>query len=125
MARIWPKANPPCGRGQRLGPAALGLVASLGLPQVNVVRRARVAYFSTGDEVLSLGQPWRPGAIYDSNRYTITAMLHRLGVEVIDLGVVPDDPAALEAAFRDAAARADAVITSGGVSMGEATTPRR
>ena len=114
------QGQPALRRGQRLGPAALGLVASLGLPQVNVVRRVRVAYFSTGDEVLSLGQPWRPGAIYDSNRYTITAMLHRLGVEVIDLGVVPDDPAALEAAFRDAAAQADAVITSGGVSMGEA-----
>lgn len=106
--------------GQRLGPAALGLVASLGIGEVTVRRRARVAYFSTGDEVLSLGEPWRPGAIYDSNRHTITALLRRLGVDVLDFGVVRDEPAALEAAFREAAAQADAVITSGGVSMGEA-----
>ena len=107
-------------RGQTIGPAALGLLASLGLPTVRVVRRARVAYFSTGDEILSLGDAPREGAVYDSNRYTVFGLLTRLGVEVIDLGVVPDDPARLEAAFLDAAARADAVITSGGVSMGEA-----
>ncbi|MDM7464403.1 MAG: molybdopterin molybdotransferase MoeA [Tepidimonas taiwanensis] len=106
--------------GTRLTPAALGLIASLGIARVNVVRRLRIAYFSTGDEVLSLGEPLREGAIYDSNRYTITGLLRRLGVEVVDLGVVRDDPAALEAALRDAAQRADAVITSGGVSMGEA-----
>lgn len=106
--------------GQRLGPAALGLIASLGIAQVPVVRRLRVAYFSTGDEIVSLGEPLREGAIYDSNRYTVYGLLRRLGVEVIDLGVVRDDPAALEAAFRQAAAQADAVITSGGVSMGEA-----
>ncbi|TSE21645.1 Molybdopterin molybdenumtransferase [Tepidimonas alkaliphilus] len=112
--------RPALHAGQRLGPAALGLLASLGLPEVTVTRRARVAYFSTGDEVLSLGEPWRPGAIYDSNRHTLTALLRRLGVEVLDLGVVRDDPAALEAALRQAAAQADAVVTSGGVSMGEA-----
>lgn len=106
--------------GQRLGPAALGLIASLGIARVPVVRRLRVAYFSTGDEIDSLGEPLREGAIYDSNRYTVYGLLRRLGVEVIDLGVVRDDPAALEAAFRQAAAQADAVITSGGVSMGEA-----
>ncbi|MFN3612094.1 gephyrin-like molybdotransferase Glp [Tepidimonas sp.] len=106
--------------GQRLGPAALGLIASLGIAQVPVVRRLRVAYFSTGDEIVSLGEPLREGAIYDSNRYTVYGLLRRLGVEVIDLGVVRDDPAALEAAFRQAAEQADAVITSGGVSMGEA-----
>ncbi|ODT33909.1 MAG: molybdopterin molybdenumtransferase MoeA [Hydrogenophaga sp. SCN 70-13] len=112
--------QPALRRGQVLGPAALGLVASLGLPTVRVRRRARVAYFSTGDEILSLGEAPREGAVYDSNRYTVFGLLTRLGVEVIDMGVVPDRPARLEAAFRDAAARADAVITSGGVSMGEA-----
>ena len=112
--------RPALRAGERLGPAALGLIASLGIAQVPVWRRVRVAYFSTGDEILSLGEPLREGSIYDSNRYTVGAMLRRLGVEVIDLGVVRDEPNALEAAFRHAAAQADAVITSGGVSMGEA-----
>ena len=107
-------------QGQRLTPAALGLLASLGLPRVKVMRRLRVAYFSTGDEVLSLGEAAREGAIYDSNRYTVFGMLRRLGCEVIDLGVVPDDPSRLEQAFSAAAQQADAVITSGGVSVGEA-----
>ena len=106
--------------GERLGPAACGLIASLGIAQVQVRRRLRVAYFSTGDEILSLGDAPREGAIYDSNRYTVHGMLSRLGCEVIDLGVVRDEPALLEAAFRDAAGRADAIITSGGVSVGEA-----
>jgi molybdopterin molybdotransferase len=106
--------------GERLGPAACGLVASLGIAQVNVRRRLRVAYFSTGDEILSLGEPPREGAVYDSNRYTVHGLLTRLGCEVIDLGVVRDEPALLEQAFRDAAASADAIITSGGVSVGEA-----
>jgi molybdopterin molybdotransferase len=106
--------------GQRLGPAACGLVASLGIADVPVLRRPRVAYFSTGDEILSLGEPPREGAVYDSNRYTVFGMLKRLGCEVLDLGVVRDDPQRLEAVFRDAAARADAIITSGGVSVGEA-----
>jgi molybdopterin molybdotransferase len=96
------------------------LVASLGLPSVAVYRRVKVAYFSTGDEILSLGEAPREGAVYDSNRYTVFGLLTRLGVEVIDMGVVKDEPAELEAAFRSAAAQADAIITSGGVSMGEA-----
>ncbi len=112
--------SPALRRGQTLGPAALGLVASLGLPTVRVFRRAKVAYFSTGDEILSLGEAPREGAVYDSNRYTVFGLLTRLGAEVIDMGVIPDEPAKLEAAFRSAAARADAIITSGGVSMGEA-----
>ncbi len=107
-------------KGELLTPAALGLVASLGLKTITVYRRLRVAYFSTGDEILSLGEPPREGAVYDSNRYTVFGLLTRLGVEVIDLGVVRDEPALLEAAFRDAAQRADAIITSGGVSVGEA-----
>ena len=111
-------------RGERLTPAALGLLASLGLGTITVYRRLRVAYFSTGDEILSLGEAPREGAVYDSNRYTVFGLLTRLGVEVIDLGVVRDEPALLEAAFREAAARADAIITSGGVSVGEADHTR-
>jgi molybdopterin molybdotransferase len=112
--------QPALRQGQTLGPAALGLLASLGLPTVTVFRRVRVAYFSTGDEILSLGETPREGAVYDSNRYTVFGLLTRLGVEVIDLGVVRDEPTELEAAFRTAALKADAIITSGGVSMGEA-----
>ncbi|OSZ75531.1 gephyrin-like molybdotransferase Glp [Hydrogenophaga sp. IBVHS1] len=114
------EGQPALKQGQTLGPAALGLIASLGLPSVRVFRRVRVAYFSTGDEILSLGDAPREGAVYDSNRYTVFGLLTRLGVEVIDMGVVGDQPALLEAAFRDAASCADAIITSGGVSMGEA-----
>ena len=106
--------------GTRLAPAACGLMASLGLPSVKVWRRPKVAYFSTGDEILSLGEAPREGAVYDSNRYTVAGMLQALGCELIDMGVVRDEPAALEQAFVDAAAQADAIITSGGVSVGEA-----
>ena len=108
-----------------LGPAELGLIASLGIPEVKVRRRLRVAFFSTGDELKSLGESLAEGEVYDSNRYTLHAMLTRLGVDLIDMGVVRDDPAALEAAFRTAAANADAVITSGGVSVGEADHTRQ
>lgn len=111
-------------RGEQLTPAALGLLASLGLATVTVYRRLRVAYFSTGDEILSLGEAPREGAVYDSNRYTVFGLLMRMGVEVIDMGVVRDEPALLEAAFRTAASRADAIITSGGVSVGEADHTR-
>lgn len=114
------RGHPALAAGERLTPAACGLVASLGMAGVEVVRRLKVAYFSTGDEILSLGEPPREGAVYDSNRYTVHGLLTRLGCEVIDLGVVRDEPALLERAFRDAAGRADAIITSGGVSVGEA-----
>lgn len=107
-------------KGQILNAAAWGLAASLGLATLPVARRLRVAYFSTGDEILSLGEPPRPGAVYDSNRYTIVRMLHRLGVEVLDLGAIPDEPQRLRQAFTQAAATADAIITSGGVSAGTA-----
>ncbi len=107
-------------RGQPLRPAELGLVASLGIAEVAVYRRLRVAFFSTGDELVSIGSPLGEGQIYDSNRYTLYGMLTRLGCEVIDMGVVRDDPALLEQAFRAAADSADVVITSGGVSVGEA-----
>ena len=111
-------------KGERVGPAALGLIASLGIAEVPVWRRLRVAYFSTGDEIMSLGEEPREGAVYDSNRYTVFGLLTRLGCQMVDLGVVRDDPPALEAAFRDAAERADAIITSGGVSVGEADHTR-
>ena len=112
--------QPALRQGELLTPARLGLAASLGLPSLRCFRALRVAYFSTGDEILSLGQAPREGAVYDSNRFTVFGMLRRLGCEVIDMGVVRDEPAALEAAFLQAAAQADAIITSGGVSVGEA-----
>ena len=114
------QGQPALRQGQLLTPAALGLLASLGIEQVSVWRKLRVAYFSTGDEILSLGQAPREGAVYDSNRYTVFGLLSRLGCEVIDMGVVRDEPAVLEAAFTRAAQQADAIITSGGVSVGEA-----
>jgi molybdopterin molybdotransferase len=111
--------------GRLLRPADLGLIASLGIGEAAVRRRPRVAFFSTGDELVSVGKPLQPGQVYDSNRYTLWAMLTRLGCDVVDLGVVRDDPAKLEAAFREAAERADAVVTSGGVSVGEADLTRQ
>ena len=106
--------------GKLIRPAELGLIASMGIGEVAVKRRLRVAFFSTGDELASIGRPLAAGQIYDSNRYTLHGMLTRLGCDAIDMGVVRDDPAALEAALLDAAAIADVVITSGGVSVGEA-----
>jgi molybdopterin molybdotransferase len=110
--------------GQLVRPAELGLLASLGLAEVAVRRRLRVAFFSTGDELASIGRALEEGEVYDSNRYTIYGMLARLGAEVIDLGVVRDDPAALERALKEAAAGADAIVSSGGVSVGEADFTR-
>jgi molybdopterin molybdotransferase len=115
------KAGEPALRqGRRLRPAEIGLIASLGIPEVTVYRRLRVAFFSTGDELVSIGSVPGEGQIYDSNRYTIHAMLERLGCELLDMGVVRDDPALLEDAFVSAAGAADVVVTSGGVSVGEA-----
>jgi molybdopterin molybdotransferase len=107
-------------RGQLVRPAELGMIASLGIGEVSVFRRLRVAFFSTGDELVAIGSPLGPGQIYDSNRYTLYGLLTRLGVDVMDMGVIRDDPAAIEAAFKQAAEAADVVITSGGVSVGEA-----
>ncbi|MDX3906540.1 MAG: molybdopterin molybdotransferase MoeA [Pigmentiphaga sp.] len=106
--------------GRVLRPADLGMLASLGRAEVPVWRRLRVAFFSTGNELRSIGEALDPGCVYDSNRYTLWGMLQRLGVDILDMGVVRDDPRALEDAFRAAAANADVVITSGGVSVGEA-----
>jgi molybdopterin molybdotransferase len=116
---------PVLAAGALVRPAELGLVASLGVGEVRVRRRLRVAFFSTGDELRSVGTPLGKGEIYDSNRYTLHGMLARLGVEIVDLGVVRDDPHALRAALQKAAASADAIVTSGGVSVGEADFVRR
>jgi molybdopterin molybdotransferase len=107
-------------KGRIIRPAELGLIASLGIGEVGVFRPLRVAFFSTGDELKSVGSKLAEGEIYDSNRYTIYGMLTRLGCEVLDMGVVRDDPDSIERAFAEAAASADVVITSGGVSVGEA-----
>jgi molybdopterin molybdotransferase len=107
-------------RGALLRPAEIGLIASLGIAEVAVYRKLRVAFFSTGDELVSVGSVPTEGQIYDSNRYTLHGMLARLGCEAIDMGVVRDDPKLIEEAFSGAAGIADVVITSGGVSVGEA-----
>jgi molybdopterin molybdotransferase len=114
------RGDPALQAGRILTPADLGLLASLGQAEVPVYRRLRVAFFSTGDELRSIGEALDEGCVFDSNRYTLYGMLQRLGVELIDMGVVRDEPAALATAFTQAAAAADAVITSGGVSVGEA-----
>lgn len=106
--------------GTLLGPAQLGLIASVGVGQVEVFRRPKVAIFSTGDELVSIGEPLGEGQIYDSNRYSMYGMIRRLGLEVVDLGVVRDTREATQQAFEQAAAQADAIVTSGGVSVGEA-----
>ena len=107
-------------KGQPVRAAELGMLASLGIIEVSVYRRLRVAFFSTGDELVSLGGTLGPGQIYDSNRYTIFGMLTRLGFEVLDMGVIRDTPEAVETAFESAAKIADVVLTSGGVSVGDA-----
>jgi molybdopterin molybdotransferase len=107
-------------KGRVIRPSELGLVASLGIGEIAVYRKLRVAFFSTGDELKGIGTTLGEGEIYDSNRYTLYGMLTRLGCEVLDLGVVRDDPALIERAFQEAAGSADVVITSGGVSVGEA-----
>ncbi|TVP87183.1 MAG: molybdopterin molybdenumtransferase MoeA [Thioalkalivibrio sp.] len=107
-------------RGRRLRPADLGLIASLGIPMIKVFRRPRVALFSTGDEICNLGDSPRGGQIYDSNRYSLRGLLEDLGAEVLDLGILPDEPERLRSALRESALSADAVLSSGGVSVGEA-----
>ncbi len=107
-------------RGALITPAAVGLLASLGIGEVSVYRKLRVAFFSTGDELKSIGSQLGAGEIYDSNRYTIYSMLERAGCQPIDLGNFVDSPEAIRAGFRAASDNADVVITSGGVSVGEA-----
>jgi molybdopterin molybdotransferase len=112
--------DPALRAGRLLRPADIGLAASLGIPELTVLRRVRVGVLSTGDEVMSIGDAPREGGIYDSNRYTLTGMLTRLGCEVLDLGVARDTREALSAALESAVGEVDAIITSGGVSVGEA-----
>jgi molybdopterin molybdotransferase len=114
------KGKPVLYPGQLVRPAELGLIASLGIGDVNVKRRLRVAFFATGDELASIGAPLKEGEVYDSNRYTLHGMLTRLGVVLVDMGVVRDRPQDLENAFKKGSALADVVITTGGVSVGEA-----
>ncbi len=112
--------QPVLAAGVRLGAAELPLLASLGLAEVSVLRKLRVAVFSTGDELQPVGQPLAPGQIYDTNRFAVSLMLRKLGCEVIDLGIIKDDPQALRRAFEEADRQADVVISTGGVSVGEA-----
>jgi molybdopterin molybdotransferase len=105
--------------GARLTPQALGLAASVGAAQLQVLRRPRVAVFSTGDELVMPGEPLKPGAIYNSNRFTLRGLLMAAGCEVQDLGIVPDNLVATREALRLAAQRNDLILTSGGVSVGE------
>lgn len=106
--------------GQLITPAELGVLASLGVAEVTVQKQLRVAFFSTGDELRNVDEELEQGQIYDSNRYTLFGMLKNLGVELIDMGIIPDDRQAVENAFKNASTKADAIITSGGVSVGEA-----
>ena len=107
-------------KGIKVTPADIGLLASLGLAKVTVYRKIRVAFFSTGDELRSVGDKLDNGAIYDSNRYTLYGMLKRLGVDIIDMGVVKDNRKLMDKALSDAKGKSDVLITSGGVSVGEA-----
>jgi molybdopterin molybdotransferase len=111
-------------KGKIIRPADLGLLASLGIAEVPVQRRLRVAFFSTGDELRSIGEPLDAGCVYDSNRYTLYGMLTRLGCDIVDMGIVKDDPQALEDALRNACENVDAIVTSGGVSVGAADYTR-
>ena len=106
--------------GARLSPADIGVLASLGIGQLQVKRKPVVAFFSTGDELVSIGEKLEPGKIYDSNRYSLHCMLSRMAVDVIDLGVVKDEPAAMREVLENASKRADLIISTGGVSVGEA-----
>lgn len=117
--------SPALKAGRVIRPADLGLCASLGFAEIPVQRRLRVAFFSTGDELRSIGETLDEGCVYDSNRYTIYGMLQRLGCEIIDMGVVRDSPEALAQALRTACENADAIITSGGVSVGAADYTRQ
>ncbi|WP_141237405.1 molybdopterin molybdotransferase MoeA [Paraferrimonas sedimenticola] len=106
--------------GQRIGAAEMGVLATIGVDKIKVVRRITVAFFSTGDELKPVGSELKPGDIYDSNRYAIKGLLSRSYVDYIDLGVIPDDMDAIRDAFKRASEQADVVITSGGVSVGDA-----
>ncbi|MGF1754696.1 molybdopterin molybdotransferase MoeA [Vibrio makurazakiensis] len=107
-------------KGARLTPRDIPMIASLGISHVSVVRKPKVAFFSTGDELKKLGETLEDGQIYDSNRYGIKPLIEAFGCEAIDLGIIPDCPATLKETFNQAQQLADVVVTSGGVSVGEA-----
>jgi molybdopterin molybdotransferase len=119
-----PKNSCAVAKGTRCGPAEMGLIASLGIGACEVFVKLTVAIFSTGNELADFDQPLKVGQVFDSNRYTLMGMLSKLNVDVIDLGIVPDDPILLENSLRQAMAKADVVISSGGVSVGEADFTR-
>ncbi|HYE36831.1 gephyrin-like molybdotransferase Glp [Methylocaldum sp.] len=106
--------------GEYLGPAEIGLLASIGMPAVSVRRKLRVAFFSTGDELRAITEPLAFGEIHDSNRYVLDALLTGLGIETIDMGVIRDDKDAIRRALLEASDQADAVISAGGASVGDA-----
>lgn len=106
--------------GRKLEPCDLGLLASLGIDSIKVYRRIKVAFFSTGDEIISIGNSLSPGQVFDSNRYSLIGLLKSLEVEAIDLGVIPDSKKIIEDTLKEASEMADVIITTGGVSVGEA-----
>ena len=114
------QGKPAIAAGRLLRPSDLGLAASLGIASLPVKRKLKIAILSSGDELRSLGQALDAGSIYDSNRYSLTGLLNRLNLDIIDCGIVRDDPASLKQAFIEAASKADVLISSGGVSVGEA-----
>lgn len=114
------QGEPVLQHGSKINPADLGILASLGIGTLSVIRKPVVAFFSTGDELVSIGKPLEKGEIYDSNRYTLYGMLSQFQVEILDLGVIRDEPAAIRAGLLEAAEKADLIITTGGVSVGEA-----
>jgi len=106
--------------GSKINPADLGILASLGIGTINVIRKPVVVFFSTGDELVSIDKPLKKGEIYDSNRYTLHGMLSQLDVDIIDMGVIRDEPEAIRTGLLEASRKADLIITTGGVSVGEA-----
>ena len=107
-------------KGKLISSADLGLLASMGIAEIKVFRKLKVAFFSTGDELQSLGEQLKEGCVYDSNRYTLFGMLSRLHCDIIDMGIIPDNPVSLNQAMADGCKNADVIITSGGVSTGTA-----
>ncbi len=115
------KAKTVCQKkGTLIGPASMGVLASVGMAEIHVIRRPKVAIFTTGDELYSVENPVSDNGIYDSNRYSLYGMLKRLGCEIMDMGIVRDDPDQIKAAFLEAHKKADVIITTGGVSVGSA-----
>jgi len=115
-----PRGSSVLAAGKRIGPAEMGLIASVGVAEVSVFRRIRVAFFSTGDELAPVGGKLKPGQIYDSNRYTLMGQLTKFGAEIIDMGVIVDTAEAVEQAIVRASQQAEILITTGGVSVGDA-----